>query len=146
MLKLFNNIRTWVKNIQTRIISKKKNDSLEEIQTSEDKRLSVHRPTGLRDLELWEEDEIIENISDKIVEYGIDLPSIILLQSITPLSEVISGLFILPVSPVLDFFGISGYIAASFFQKRENLARLTKRIEEKESKKKDKFSEKNSKH
>ena len=122
-----------------------KKDGLKETQICEDKRLHVRRPTGLRDLEPSEEEELIENISEKIVEYGMDLPSIIMLQSLTPLSEVISGLFILPVSPVLDFFGIPGFLAASFFQKRENVARLVKRIQEKESnKKKKRLSEKSS--
>jgi hypothetical protein len=86
---------------------------------------------GLRELNHEEKEQIIEHLSELVASSGLEVPCLILLEIIKPLSEVVSILLALPAAPLLEFFGLPGYTYVSLFQKSENIDLLIKRINEK---------------
>jgi hypothetical protein len=84
------------------------------------------------------EDEIIEQLAEKIKQYGLEVPALLLLVPLQPLSPIASYLGLLPLAPFLEAFDISGFDYVSFFSKPENVSKLLKKIEETKLKKKEK--------
>jgi hypothetical protein len=75
------------------------------------------------------EEEILEYITSKIEQYGLDVPALLFLVPIEPLSSVFSQLGLLPFAPFLEAFNIKGFDYVTFFSKTENVNRLIKKIE-----------------
>lgn len=75
------------------------------------------------------EEEILEYIADKIEKFGLDVPALLFLVPLEPLSPVFSQLGLLPFAPFLEAFNIRGFDYVSFFSKTENVNRLIKKIE-----------------
>lgn len=82
------------------------------------------------------EEEILEYIADKIEKFGLDVPALLFLIPLEPLSPVFSQLGLLPFAPFLEAFNIRGFDYVSFFSKTENVNRLIKKIEVKNQKEK----------
>jgi hypothetical protein len=82
------------------------------------------------------EEEILEYIADKIEKFGLDVPALLFLIPLEPLSPVFSQLGLLPFAPFLEAFNIRGFDYVSFFSKTENVNRLIKKIEIKNQKEK----------
>jgi len=76
------------------------------------------------------ENEIIEKWAGNISKYGMELPALMFLWPLEPISTVIAYTAILPAAPVLDFLGLRGFEAVTFFSEHGNVKRLLKRIEE----------------
>ncbi len=74
--------------------------------------------------------EIIDRLAEKIVDKGLVAPAIMFLESVKPFATVGSYTFLLFSSPILGLIGIDGYEYAGFFKDKENIEKLTKRIEE----------------
>ena len=81
-----------------------------------------------------DEDEMINKIAEKVHDYGLDTSAIILFESIKPLSFVggqMGRFFISPVLPILgNNLGISGEKFFRTFEKRDNLEKLVKALED----------------
>ena len=82
------------------------------------------------------EEEISEYIADKIENFGLDVPALLFLIPLEPLSPVFSQLGLLPFAPFLEALNIRGFDYVSFFSKTENVNRLIKKIEIKNQKEK----------
>ena len=82
------------------------------------------------------EEEILEYIADKIEKFGLDVPALLFLIPLEPLSPVFSQLGLLPFAPFLEAFNIRGFDYVSFFSKTENVNRLIRKIEIKNQKEK----------
>jgi len=81
-----------------------------------------------------DENEMIRKIAHKIHEYGLDVAAIIMIESVTPLSYIGSQMGRFFVSPFFPAFGenlgISGEKFFQIFEKRENVEKLIKAVEE----------------
>jgi len=84
------------------------------------------------------EDEIIEQFAEKIKQYGLEVPALLLFIPLQPLSPIASYLGLLPLAPFLEAFDISGFDYVSFFAKPENVSKLLEKIEENKLKNKEK--------
>jgi hypothetical protein len=88
------------------------------------------------DVELTSEEEeaFIRKIADKMHGYGMDVPTILLLEAIKPLNYIGSQLGRFFVSPFLLFLGedisSTGEKLFQVFDKRENIEKIVIRIEE----------------
>jgi hypothetical protein len=88
------------------------------------------------------EEEILNYFADKIIDYGLEVPALLFLTPIRPISPIASQLGLLPFAPLLEAFNISGFDYVAFFRKSENVRRLLEKIEERSRKsKKDKKKE-----
>lgn len=74
--------------------------------------------------------QLIESIAKRTAENGLIAPAIMFLESVKPIAKVGSYTFILFSAPILGLFGINGYELVVFFSDRQNIERLTKRLEE----------------
>ena len=83
------------------------------------------------------EEEILDYIAEKIEKYGLDVPALLFLIPLEPLSPVVSQLGLLPFAPFLEALDIRGFDYVAFFSKTENVNRLIKKIENKKQKEKD---------
>lgn len=81
-----------------------------------------------------EADELIEKIAEKMHSYGMDVPAILLLETVKPLSFVgsqMGRLFISPFFPILgEETGLTGAKLLSLFEKRKNVEKILQRLEE----------------
>jgi len=81
-----------------------------------------------------DEDEMISNIAQKIHEYGLDMAAIFMIESVKPLSYIGARMGRFFISPFLPAFGenlgISGEKFLQIFEKRENVEKLIKAVEE----------------
>jgi hypothetical protein len=84
------------------------------------------------------EEEILDYITEQIAKFGLDVPALLFLFPIAPLSPVLSQLGLLPLAPFLEAFNIHGFDYVAFFSKTENVNRIIKKIEEKNLKKEEK--------
>ena len=76
------------------------------------------------------ENEFIEKAAKRIIELDIDIVAIFLLQTFKPLVFIggeLANFFLAPYLPLLDD---NGYDFINVFQKRENIEKLIKKIEE----------------
>jgi len=76
------------------------------------------------------EEELIRKIAETIVKYGMGTPAILFLETYKPLTYIGSQLGIVYLSWVLPLFGDLGYDALALFEKRENVERIIRTIEE----------------
>lgn len=83
------------------------------------------------DSETMDWTETIEKVATKVSTMGLELPAILMLEAHKPLTFFANqGLIFL--SPILyPLFGGKTERAAKFFEKRDNVEKLIKRIEEK---------------
>jgi hypothetical protein len=84
-----------------------------------------------RELTPEEDAHIIDQISEEVVNRGLDAPAIMFLESIKPVAFIGSQLGLTFVAPFLMVFWDLGVDYIKFFEKRENVEKLLKTIEEK---------------
>ncbi len=84
----------------------------------------------LKDLSAKREEEILNNIAKKVLNFGMETPAVFFLKIYDPLAVMTSQLFLLPIAPFLEFVGVPGYDYTSLFMKQGNLERLLNKIEE----------------
>ena len=81
-----------------------------------------------------DEDEMIRKIARKIHEHRLDMPAILMIESVKPLSFIGAQMGRFFVSPFLSALGedvgISGEKFLQIFEKRENVEKLIKAVEE----------------
>ncbi len=81
-----------------------------------------------------DEDEMIKKIAQKIHKYGLDMAAILMIESVKPLSYIgtqMGRIFVSPFLPVLgENIGISGEKLFQIFEKRDNVEKLIKAVEE----------------
>ena len=82
-----------------------------------------------------EEDQIIENVANKIYQYGLEVVGIMMLETIKPISFFGGQMGYFFTSPFLPLFGedihIKGEKFFRVFEKHENVDKLIKLIEQK---------------
>ncbi len=82
-----------------------------------------------------EEDELIRKVADIIHRYGMEAAAILFVESVKPLAYVGGQMGRLFISPFLPIFGdaadIGGEKFLTVFEKRENVEKLLKLLEEK---------------
>lgn len=83
-----------------------------------------------------EETDMIENISRKIVQRGLELPALLFLEPYEPVSTFIGETLLVWISPFIDFLGIDGYKHSLLLRKKENIKKLRDSIEKSEKEKK----------
>jgi len=80
-----------------------------------------------------DEDEMISKIAEKIHQYGLDLPAILMIETVKPLSFIGAQMGRFFLSPFLPAFGenigMSGEKFLQIFEKRENVEKLIKAVE-----------------
>ena len=84
-----------------------------------------------RELTPEEDARIIDRISEEVVNRDLDAPAIMFLESIKPLAFIGSQLGLTFVAPFLMVFWEFGVDYIKFFEKRDNVEKLLKTIEEK---------------
>ena len=81
-----------------------------------------------------DEDKIIRKIAEKIHQYGLDIPAVLMIETIKPLSFIgtqMGRFFVSPLLPVLgEDIGLSGEKFLQVFEKRENVEKLIKAVKE----------------
>ena len=81
-----------------------------------------------------DEDEMIRKIANTIHKYGMDMAAILMIESVKPLSYIGTQMGRFFVSPFLPVFGedigIGGEKFLQIFEKRENVEKLIKAVEE----------------
>ena len=81
-----------------------------------------------------DEDEMIKKIANIIHKYGMDVAAILMIESVKPLSYIGTQMGRFFVSPFLPAFGenigITGEKFLQTFEKRENVEKLIKAVEE----------------
>jgi len=100
---------------------------------------------------LWDrskekEDEFVKKAYELISKYEMELPAVLLLESIKPLVWVGGGLARIALSPFMMFFWKDGHALIDTFERRQNIEKLIKMIEDKhkeeeEAKKKEESKE-----
>jgi hypothetical protein len=98
------------------------------------------KPTGdsglYWDIEVTPEDEdkMIRKIAEKIHQYGLDVAAILMIETVKPLSFIgaqMGRFFVSPFLPALgEDIGMSGEKFLQIFEKRENVEKLIKAVEE----------------
>ena len=76
------------------------------------------------------EERIIEQIVRIVSTYGLEIPAIMSTMALEPVSPVFSQVMLLPWATMAELIGLRGFDYVAFFNKRENLEKLTKRFEE----------------
>ena len=81
-----------------------------------------------------DEDEMIMMIAQKIHKHGLDVAAIFMIESVKPLSYIgtqMGRFFVSPFLPALgENIGISGEKFFQIFEKRDNVEKLIKAVEE----------------
>ena len=77
-----------------------------------------------------EEEKIIDTVAKKIVEKGMEAPSVLFLDMFKPLAIVGSTVSQVTLFPLLFLMGDSGFKFLKVFEKTKNIERLLMRIEE----------------
>lgn len=81
-----------------------------------------------------DEEEIIEKISQKVHEYGMDVGAVVIIESLKPLSYIGAQMGRFLVSPFLSVFGgeygVSGEKLFQFLENQDNVDRILKAIED----------------
>ena len=76
------------------------------------------------------EEEIINGIVDKVLRYGMEGPALLIMYPLKASNVLVAELGVLPYAPFLELFGLRGYDYVTFLNKRENVDRIIKKIEE----------------
>jgi len=77
-----------------------------------------------------EEEKLIGNIAKTVVDWGLEAPAIMFLETTKPLSFVASQLAIVALGPLQWMFDLQGSKYTGLFMKKENVSRIIQRIEE----------------
>jgi DNA-binding transcriptional regulator GbsR (MarR family) len=81
-----------------------------------------------------EEDEIIKKIAERMHKYGMNVPAILLLETVKPLSYIGSQMGYFFISPFLPIFGeeigLTGTKLLKLLENRDNLDKIIQYIEE----------------
>jgi len=83
------------------------------------------------DISREREEEIIEILSNRIVDNKLETPAMLLLIPLRPISPIASQIMLLPFAPLLEAFDIPGFDYISFLKRSDNVNQLVKRIEAK---------------
>ena len=81
------------------------------------------------DLSSDEESKLIDNIARTIVNRGLEVPAVMLLEVVRPISFLVSQLGVVALGPLLWFFDAEGSKYTAVFMKRGNVGRIIDRIE-----------------
>jgi len=76
------------------------------------------------------ERKLIEKFAKIVVDYGMEDPVIMALETFKPMSFVGSQLILLYFAPITEIVGVPGYELSELFSKRENLDLIREKIEE----------------
>jgi predicted component of type VI protein secretion system len=76
-----------------------------------------------------EEEKLIDNIAKTVVDYGLEAPAIMFLETTRPLSFIASQLAIVALGPLQSLFQLGVPKYTGLFMKTENVARIIDRIE-----------------
>jgi hypothetical protein len=82
------------------------------------------------DLPAGKEERIIEQIVRSVSAYGLEMPAIMFTMALEPVSPIFSQITLLPLATMAEFIGLRGFDYVAFFNKRENIEKLLKRLEE----------------
>ncbi len=77
------------------------------------------------------EEEIVEQVANRIVDNKLEAPAMLFLIPFRPISPIASQLALLPFAPLLEAFDIPGFDYVSFLKSSDNVNMLVKRIEAK---------------
>ena len=80
--------------------------------------------------------ETIEKVAKKIVDIGMEMPAVLFLEAHKPVTFFVSQFFIFIAPIVAPLFGGRTEEVAKFFEDRDNVEKLIRRIEEKAEEKK----------
>ena len=81
------------------------------------------------DLSSEEESRLIDNIARMIVNRGLEVPAIMLLEVTRPISFIVSQLAVVALGPLQWLFDLEGPKYTAVFMKHENVRRIIDRIE-----------------
>ena len=84
------------------------------------------------------EQEILDNFTKAVIENGFEVPAILFLTPMKPISPILSQVTLLPFAPLLEAFNIPGYDYIAFLRKIENMEKVLDIIEEHANKKTEK--------
>ena len=76
------------------------------------------------------EKELVERVAQEVSRRGMEIPALFVGWGALPSSAIYGSLFLTPLAPYLEGFGIDGYEIAAFVKKKENILALIKRIEQ----------------
>ena len=96
-------------------------------------------PTGLNNLpgdEKKDWAEAIDKVAKKIVDLGMEMPAVLFLEAHKPVTFFVNQFFIFIAPIVAPLFGGRTEEVAKFFEDRDNVEKLIRRIEEKSDEKK----------
>ena len=82
------------------------------------------------DLTSDEEEELIDALAKKTVEFGLEVPMMTFLEGMTPMSRFAAEIPLLMASPFLEALGINSYEYVALFSKREVIDIIIQRIED----------------
>ena len=88
----------------------------------------------LWDTSMEEEDELVKKAYELIAKYEMEVPAVLLLESIKPLVWVGGGLARIALSPFMMLFWNEGHAMIDTFEKRRNIERLIKMLEGRQKK------------
>ena len=74
--------------------------------------------------------ELIEKIAKRVVDHHMETPTLLFLETFKPLSFVASQFGIVYLGPLTPLFGSWSEEGLALLQKRENVERLLRKIEE----------------
>jgi hypothetical protein len=80
--------------------------------------------------------EAIDKVAKKIVDLGMEMPSVLFLEAHKPVTFFVNQFFIFIAPIVAPLFGGRTEEVAKFFEDRDNIEKLIRRIEEKSEEKK----------
>ena len=82
------------------------------------------------DLSYEKEEEMLDWLAEKIVEYKMQMPATFFLETYRPVSTIMSDLFLISGFPLmLEVFNVRSYEWTALFRKKENIKRLLEKIE-----------------
>lgn len=96
--------------------------------------MDAHDPLArldvLSELPTETETKMLKGVAAMIAKYGMETPAIMFLECVKPVAVFGSSVALVLVAPYLEILGIPGYKYAALFQKRANVERLLRIIEE----------------
>ena len=76
------------------------------------------------------ETELIDKIVELVSKHNLEIPTIFLGSGFRSTSTVVSQMLLLPLTPYLEAFGISGYDYVALFSNKDNVRRLMEKLDE----------------
>ena len=81
-------------------------------------------------IESEKEEELLNKLTDTISKYDMELPAMLVLTPFTPVSTVLTQIYLITFVPFLEVLGIGGYEYAALFNKKENVKRLLNKLDD----------------